>query len=118
MSTPTRRARIRKSIQDTAERRRSARILVAQFRNTSKRIRQLKQGRQGAVVNPMLNLAHDNHLRQLRTTLETMGHRKIARLLGEWHGDLMESRRTGNRELMLQAREISGEINRAIEEIK
>lgn len=122
MSAPTRRERTRKAVQALAMRRQTVRRLVDQFRNTSSRLRQLKEGPQGSVTNPSLRLAHDNHLRELRTQLETLGHRKIARLLGDWHEHLMVARATrgseGSRQRTLQAREISGEINRAIEEIK
>lgn len=116
------RARTRKSAQTLFERRRTVHRLVDQFRNTSSRLRQLKEGPQGSVVNPSLRLIHSNHLRQVRTQLETMGHRKIARLLGDWHEHLMVARRLRgddeSRQRTLRAREISGEINRAIEEIK
>lgn len=104
------------------DRRRTVRLAVEEFRGASKRMRQLKEGRQGAVVNPSLRLMHANHMTEVRNRLETLGHKKIARLLTQWHAYLMSARQAEGegvrKERVRLAREVSRDIGRAIEEIR
>lgn len=101
------------------DRRQMVRRRVELFRNTSKRLRQLKQG---GAVNPSLRLIHANYMQQICTELRALGYRKVARLLSQWHSYLMSARKAedekARKELLCLAREVSRNIGRAIEEIR
>jgi len=104
------------------QQRRTVRLAVENYRNASNKLRQLKEGYQGSVVNPSLRLAHANTMRELANQLETLGHQRIASMLSQWHSYLMLSRRQftteKSKEMRSLARRVSSDINRAIEEIR
>lgn len=112
----------RQQVQELAQRRALVRNTVQEFRGASKRMRQLKEGRQGAAANPSLRLMHANHMQEIRTRLEMLGYQRIARMLTQWHAYLMASRQAGNvetaRQQVLLAREVSRDITRAIEGVR
>jgi hypothetical protein len=101
------------------ERRQVVRNAVEEFRTVSRRMRQLKKGPRGGVAaNRPLWSAHADQLDAVHAQLCIRGHQGIAQLLTQWHAYLVTARRTGDRQQMLLAREVSRDIGRAIEEIR
>jgi len=94
---------------------------VNNFRDASKKLRQLKEGYHGSVVNPSLRLQHSNTMREAANRLEMLGHKEIAALLGKWHAALTAARRETSEDAHSSrcwARSLSGQVNREVERIR